>query len=466
MSTQSSTLSSNKILDGVIWKGILSFFFPILLGTFFQQLYNTVDAVVVGQFLGKQALAAVGGGTSTIINLLIGFFTGLASGASVVISQRFGSGKMDRVSNAIHTSIALSLVGGVIISVAGFAMTDFSLRMIATPADVMPMASLYMKIYFAGSLTLVVYNMASGIFRALGDSRHPLYFLIAGCMTNIVLDVLFVGFFKMGVEGAAIATVMSQLVSVVLSIIWLRKLPAAYRLSLRKIRFTGSELADTMRIGVPAGIQSIMYTISNLIIQTNINSFGTDTAAAWSAYGKIDATYWMIINAFGIAMTTFVGQNYGAKKLDRVRKGVNETLLMSGVITVALTVLFCVFGNWAYLLFTTDPGVIDVGMRILLFLAPTWITYIAIEVLSGAIRGAGKALIPTVICITGVCILRIVWLQIAVPIHNTLNTVLAAYPITWIVTSLLFLIYYKKGGWLKEEHHSLKFKWLKLVHHK
>ena len=219
---------TNKILDGVIWKGILSFFFPILLGTFFQQLYNTVDAIVVGQFLGKQALAAVGGGTSTIINLLIGFFTGLSSGASVVISQRFGSGKLDRVSRAIHTAIALSIVGGIIISVVGFAMTDFSLALIDTPEDVVPLASLYMKIYFAGSLTLVVYNMASGIFRALGDSRHPLYFLIAGCGTNIVLDVLLVGFFGMGVEGAAIATVFSQLISVVLSLIWLRKLDPAY----------------------------------------------------------------------------------------------------------------------------------------------------------------------------------------------------------------------------------------------
>lgn len=457
---------TNKILDGVIWKGILSFFFPILLGTFFQQLYNTVDAIVVGQFLGKQALAAVGGGTSTIINLLIGFFTGLSSGASVVISQRFGSGKLDRVSRAIHTAIALSIVGGIIISVVGFAMTDFSLALIDTPEDVVPLASLYMKIYFAGSLTLVVYNMASGIFRALGDSRHPLYFLIAGCGTNIILDVLFVGFIGMGVEGAAIATVLSQLISVVLSLIWLRKLDPAYRLSFRKIAFSKSEFVDTMRIGIPAGIQSIMYTISNLIIQTNINSFGTDTAAAWSAYGKIDAIFWMIINAFGIAMTTFVGQNYGAGKFDRVKKGVNQTLGMSGVVTILITLLFCFFGRYAYMLFTSDSAVIDIGMQMLLFIAPTWITYIAIEVLSGAIRGAGKSLIPTVISITGVCLLRIVWIEAATSVWNSIFAVLAAYPVTWIVTSLLFFVYYKKGSWLSDRHHELKFKWLRLTHHK
>lgn len=463
---ETSQTTTNKILAGVIWKGILSFFFPILLGTFFQQLYNTVDAIVVGQFLGKQALAAVGGGTSTIINLLIGFFTGLSSGASVVISQRYGSGKMDRVSNAIHTAIALSVVGGVIITVLGLAMTDFSLALIDTPEDVHPLASLYMKIYFGGSLTLVVYNMASGIFRALGDSRHPLYFLIAGCVTNIVLDVVLVGFVGMGVEGAAIATVFSQLVSVVLSIIWLRKLPSAYRLSIRKVKFVKVEFVDMMKIGVPAGIQSIMYTISNLIIQTNINSFGTDTAAAYSAYGKIDATFWMIVNAFGIAMTTFVGQNYGAGKLDRVKKGVNQTLLMSGASTIVISVLFCVFGRYAYLLFTTDEAVIDIGMQILLFIVPTYITYIAIEILSGAIRGAGKAFIPTVICITGVCLLRIIWLEVAVPIYRSIYTVCAAYPVTWTVTSLLFLIYYKKGAWLEDRHHELKLKWLKLKHHR
>ena len=334
---------ANPILDGVIWKGILSFFFPILLGTFFQQLYNTVDAIIVGQFLGKEALAAVGGGTSTIINLLIGFFTGLASGASVVISQRFGSGNMERVSKAIHTAIALSVVCGLVITVVGYTMTDFSLTLIDTPADVHPLASKYMKIYFAGSLTLVVYNMASGVFRALGDSRHPLYFLIAGCVTNIVLDIVTVGFLGMGVEGAAIATVFSQFVSVVLSIIWLRKLPKDYRLSLRKIAFDRRELSETLKIGVPAGIQSVMYSISNIIIQTNINSFGTDTAAAYSAYGKIDAAFWMVVNAFGIAITTFVGQNYGAGRLDRVKKGVNQTLAMAAAVTVVISLSFCVF---------------------------------------------------------------------------------------------------------------------------
>ena len=466
VSTAVNTIPKNKILDGVIWKGILSFFFPILLGTFFQQLYNTVDAVVVGQFLGKQALAAVGGGTSTIVNLLIGFFTGLASGASVVISQRFGSGRMDRVSNAIHTSVALSLAGGVAITAIGLLITDWSLNLIGTPEDVFPLASSYMKIYFAGSLTLVVYNMASGIFRALGDSKHPLYFLITGCLTNIVLDVVFVGFIGMGVEGAAYATVISQLVSVVLSVIWLRKLPSEYRLSIRKIRFVRVEFIDMLKIGIPAGIQSVMYSISNIIIQANINSFGTDTAAAYAAYGKLDAAFWMIVNAFGIAITTFVGQNYGAGKTDRVKKGVNQTLLMAGGATIFISAVFCLFGRYAYRLFTTDEAVIEIGMQILLFIVPTYITYLCIEVLSGAIRGAGKALVPTIISITGVCLLRIIWLAVAVPVYTSVYTVCAAYPVTWTVTSLMFILYYKKGAWLEDRHHTLKLDWVKKHHRK
>ena len=458
-------IKANGITEGVIWKQLLSFFFPILLGTFFQQLYNTVDAIVVGQYLGKQALAAVGGGTGTAINLLIGFFTGLSSGATVIISQYFGAQDEEMVSKSIHTAIMLSIVGGIAIMILGLAFSEPLLVAIGTPEDILPMAVTYMHIYFLGSVAIVMYNMGAGIFRAFGDSRRPFYFLLVGCLTNIVLDILLVGFTDLGVAGAAIATVISQVVSVVMVLYVLRKKTDCTKLYFRRIRFTRSILRNMLLIGFPAGIQSIMYTISNLIIQSNINSFGTDTAAAWSAYGKIDATFWMIVNAFGIAMTTFVGQNYGAGKLDRVKKGVRQTLLMSSGATIVISALFCLFGRYAYMLFTTDAAVIDIGMEILLFIVPTYITYIAIEILSGAIRGAGKSLIPTVISITGVCLLRILWLEIAVPVIPNIKTVCAAYPITWTVTSIMFFIYYKKGSWLSDRHHELKLKWLKFKHH-
>lgn len=431
------------ITDGVVWKGILYFFFPILFGTFFQQLYNTVDAIVVGQFLGKEALAAVGGGTSTIINLLIGFFTGLASGASVVISQHFGARQKDRVQKSVHTAMALAIVCGIIISVAGYLSAEWSLRLIGTPEDIMDMSLEYMHIYYMGALTLVVYNMGSGIFRSFGDSRHPLYFLIAGCVTNIVLDLLFVAVFHMGVAGAAYATVISELVSMVLTVIYLCKEKDEKKLYIRKIRFEVSGLKSMLAIGIPAGIQSVMYTFSNLIIQSNINSFGTDTAAAWAAYGKIDSMYWMLVNAFGIAVTTFVGQNYGARKFDRIHQGVKSSLIMASSVTVFISCLFYFFGEFFYYLFTSDAAVIEIGMSMTRFIAPVYITYLCIEILSGTIRGAGKALVPTIICVTGVCLLRIVWLFTVAPLHHTVRTVIACYPITWIATSLLFIIYYR-----------------------
>ena len=335
-------IEKNAIVEGPIWKAILYFFFPILFGTFFQQLYNTVDAVIVGQFLGKQALAAVGGGTSTIINLLIGFFTGLASGASVVISHRYGSGNIDKTKQAINTAMAISIASSIIITAVGLLTAKASLEIIKTPDDILPQALKYMRIYYAGSTALVVYNMGTGVFRALGDSRHPLYFLIIGCICNIILDIIFIGAFKMGVEGAAFATVISQAISMLLTLVSLAKLKDGLKYRVLESRFNITELKEMLRIGLPSGIQSMLYTLSNLLIQSSVNGFGTDTAAAWAAYGKLDCMFWMIINAFGIAITTFVGQNYGAGKTDRVRKGVRTTILFAGGTTIVISLIYCI----------------------------------------------------------------------------------------------------------------------------
>lgn len=405
-------IEKNAIVEGPIWKAILYFFFPILFGTFFQQLYNTVDAVIVGQFLGKQALAAVGGGTSTIINLLIGFFTGLASGASVVISHRYGSGNIDKTKQAINTAMAISIASSIIITAVGLLTAKASLEIIKTPDDILPQALKYMRIYYAGSTALVVYNMGTGVFRALGDSRHPLYFLIIGCICNIILDIIFIGAFKMGVEGAAFATVISQAISMLLTLVSLAKLKDGLKYRVLESRFNITELKEMLRIGLPSGIQSMLYTLSNLLIQSSVNGFGTDTAAAWAAYGKLDCMFWMIINAFGIAITTFVGQNYGAGKTDRVRKGVRTTILFAGGTTIVISLIYCLFARYAYMLFTQDENVINIGVEIIYIIAPTFITYITVEILSGTIRGAGKALVPTVICLTGICGIRVLWVCI------------------------------------------------------
>lgn len=435
----------NGITEGRISSQLLLFFFPILFGTFFQQLYNTVDAIVVGQYLGTEALAAVGGGTGTAINLLIGFFTGLSSGATVIISQYYGAKDYKDTSKAIHTAIMIALIGGVLILAIGILFTRPILELIGTPGDVIDLAESYMRIYFLGSIFNTVYNMGAGIFRALGDSKKPLYFLIVSCLVNIVLDILLVGFTDLGVAGAAWATIFSQAASAVLVLIYLRKLDEDIKLKLRELKIDPMILKGTMRIGLPAGIQSVLYTISNLIIQANVNSFGTATAAAWAAYGKLDAVFWMAINAFGIAATTFVGQNYGARLYDRVRSGVKISLWMGGVMTILISGLFLLLQDKGLMLFTTDQEVLSIGVEILLILVPTWITYMPIEILSGVMRGCGKTIIPTIITVVGICVLRALWLEIVPAMNHTLLSVFFCYPLSWVITSAAIIIYYFFG---------------------
>ena len=338
----------------------------------------------------------------------------------------------------------------------GLLFTRPILELIGTPDDVIDLAERYMRIYFLGSIFNTVYNMGAGIFRALGDSRKPLYFLIVGCVVNIILDVLLVGFTPLGVAGAAWATIISQAASAVLVVIYLRRLDEDIRLSLRKLRLDSVILKDTLRIGLPTGIQSILYTISNLIIQANVNAFGTATAAAWAAYGKLDAVFWMAINAFGIAATTFVGQNYGAKLYDRVRSGVKISLSIGGIMTVLISIVFLLLQDKGLMLFTTDQEVLSIGVSILLILVPTWITYMPIEILSGVMRGCGKTLIPTIITVVGICGLRALWLEIVPGEPPTLLSVFLCYPVSWVITSAAIIIYYFYGDVLPKKQKKLK----------
>ncbi|WP_077613394.1 MATE family efflux transporter [Clostridium sp. Marseille-P2415] len=432
----------NQITEGVIWKQLLLFFFPILFGTFFQQLYNTADAVIVGRFVGKEALAAVGGPTGTLINLLIGFFIGLSSGAGVIISQFYGAGQEEKVSHAVHTAIAFSIICGTVLMGVGILGAPFALKAMGTPDEIMHHAVLYMRIYFIGVIPNLIYNMGAGILRAIGDSRRPLYFLIASCFTNIVLDVLFVVSFHMGVMGAALATIISQLVSAVLVTLVLIRTKESYHLIPAAIRIDRDMLKRIVRIGFPAGLQSVMYSSSNVIIQTSVNTLGTNTIAAWTAYGKIDSVFWMIISAFGISITTFVGQNYGAGKKERVYKGIRVCMIMSFAAAILLSFLLFTFGNYIYLLFTTDAAVIEKGTEILRYLAPTFFTYVCIEIYSGSLRGTGDCWIPMILTCLGVCALRIIWICVAVPLRPAIETVIFSYPLTWTTTSVLFIVYF------------------------
>ena len=438
----------NGITEGVIWKQLLLFFFPIVLGTFFQQLYNTADAIIVGKAVGKEALAAVGGSTGTLINLLVGFFVGLASGASVIIAQLFGARRAQDVSRAVHTTIALALSSGALLTAVGLLCAGGILELMGTPQEGMAYALPYLNIYFLGMIPQLVYNIGSGVLRAVGDSRRPMLFLICAALTNIVLDILLVLGLNLGVRGAAIATVLSQVVSAVLILVSLCHAQPVYRLHFRRIRFHGDMLARIVRIGLPAGLQSVMYSLSNMIIQASVNGFGTDVMAAWTAYGKIDGLYWMMISAFGVSITTFAGQNFGARRYDRMRRSVRVCLGMAAGVTVFMTALILAVGRPMLGMFTDDAHVVEMGMSIIRLIVPTWITYLCIEILSGAMRGAGDSLMPTLMTLTGVCLMRVFWVTVVVPRMHQLPVLMLSYPITWVITSCMFIVYYLRGRWL------------------
>lgn len=434
--------------QGVIWKQLLAFFFPLLLGTFFQQLYNTVDTVVVGRFVGTTALAAVGS-TSVIANLTVGIFTGLSSGAVVAIAQRYGARMDMEVYRSVHTAMLLSVVVGAFFTVVGYLLTPWALRAMDTTEEALPGAILYLRIYFLGMIPNVIYNMGTGVLRAVGDSKRPLFFLIAASLCNIVLDLVLVLVFHMGVLGVAIATVFSQVLSAVLVVLSLTAAAGeTYHLSLRQLAFHAQPLKSIMVIGVPTALQSVMYSFSNIVIQASINSFGTDAVAAWTAYGKMDVLFWMTLTAMSQALTTFTGQNYGAGKYDRLRQGVRVSTAMTAGFTLVISIAMVLLARPILLIFTSDPDVLEIGVTMVQFLAPCYITYILVELLPGAIRGAGKSMVPMLISVFGVCALRLLWLFTAVPAHHTIETVEMSYPITWVITSLSLLIYYRFGKWL------------------
>ena len=436
------SLTTNQITEGVIWRQLLLFFFPIVFGTFFQQLYNTIDTVIVGHFVGKEALASVGGSSAQIIALIVGFFTGLSSGASVVIAQFFGAQDERSVRQSLHTAYAFSIMGSIIISILGIVLAPSMLSWMHTPAEIMADSILYLRIYFAGILFVFIFNMGSSILRAVGDSRHPLYYLIICCFLNIVLDAAFVVIFRMGVLGVALATFLSQAFSSALVTHKLMKAEGILRLFLRRIRFHGSVMKSQLRIGIPAGVEAVMYSITNVIIQAALNGFGTDTAAAWSVFGKLDAVFWMVSSAFGISITTFVGQNYGARKNGRIRKITRVSLGIDFLVYAALVVFLIAARVPLFRLFTTDTEVIRIGTEMLLQVTPWYITFVFIEILSGSLRGIGDVIIPMIITLCGVCLLRVLWIVGALKIQPTISAIIFSYPITWIMTSILFICYY------------------------
>ena len=405
--------------QGPIWKRITYFALPIFLGNLFQQMYNTADSLIVGNFLGKNALAAVSS-TGSLIFMLIGFLSGIAIGAGVVISRYFGGNKLEEMSKAVHTTVAFGLVAGVVMTAVGVGLSPQILRWMDTPENVMYNSQLYLSIYLMGSLGSVMYNVCVGIMQAVGDSRHPLYYLIVSSVVNVVLDLFFIAVLGMGVDGAAWATIIAQYVSAIMCLWRLLRVKDNYRVELRKIRFHWDMLKRVVRFGLPSGVQNSIIAIANVVVQSNINHFGDAAMAGVGAYSKIEGFGFLPITSFTMAMTTFVGQNLGAGQIERTKRGARFGTITSVILAELIGVAVFIFAPQLIAAFDTSPDVIAYGVD----KARTSVLFYCLLAFSHAmasiLRGAGKAVVPMFVMMICWCIIRVSFLAIAVPLTGSI----------------------------------------------
>ena len=442
-------LDRKDLTQGVVWKKLLVFFLPIAAGTCIQQLYNAVDGLIVGRFVGTIALAAVGGSAAQIINLLIGFFVATTAGASVVIAQVYGAGRDEDVRLAAGNALAVFALLGLVLMAFGLIATPAMLRLLHTPEDTMEASILYLRIYFLGVPFVLILNMESNMLRSVGDSFSPFLYMVAGCVSNIVLDAVFVLLFHWGVAGVAIATVLAQVLNMGLLTWKLLRTQESYRLSFRDMKLRGVYLRNMMRLGVPSGLQSSMYAVSNMIIQVGVNSLGTIVVASWAMTGKTDGIFWAVSNALGAAITSFIGQNLGAGRQDRVKLCVKQGLILAFSVTVSLSALIMLLGRPLLHILTEDQAVIDTTYQIMTYFVPFYFTWTLIEVLSAVLRGAGDAVRPVVIIGLGICLLRILWILTLFQWFHTLLVLSLCYVVSWVVTSTAMTIYYRRGRWMQ-----------------
>ena len=438
--------TTEPMTQGPIWKRITYFALPIFLGNLFQQMYNTADSLIVGNFLGKNALAAVSS-TGSLIFMLIGFLSGIAIGAGVVISRYFGGNKLEEMSKAVHTTVAFGLVAGVVMTAVGVGLSPQILRWMDTPENVMYNSQLYLSIYLMGSLGSVMYNVCVGIMQAVGDSRHPLYYLIVSSVVNVVLDLFFIAVLGMGVDGAAWATIIAQYVSAIMCLWRLLRVKDNYRVELRKIRFHWDMLKRVVRFGLPSGVQNSIIAIANVVVQSNINHFGDAAMAGVGAYSKIEGFGFLPITSFTMAMTTFVGQNLGAGQIERTKRGARFGTITSVILAVLIGVAVFIFAPQLIAAFDTSPDVIAYGVD----KARTSVLFYCLLAFSHAmasiLRGAGKAVVPMFVMMICWCIIRVSFLAIAVPLTGSIQMVYWVYPLTWFLSSVTFLWYYRRMDW-------------------
>lgn len=442
--------NTQDLTKGSIVKAIILFSVPLLIGNLFQQLYNAVDSYVVGNYVGKVALAAVGASTP-IINMLIGFFMGISTGAGVVIAQFFGAGDLSKMKKAIHNSIALTLVIGVVLTVVGLVFNDPILKAIGVPSDVFSEASTYLSIYFWSLIFVMIYNMGSGILRSVGDSKRPLYFLIFSSVINIVLDFLFVKNFGFGVTGAGYATLIAQAISAIMVMYVLMKTEDSYKVVLKDIKFDKEILLKIIKIGLPTGFQQSIVSLSNVIVQSYINVYGASVIAGYSVTIKIDGFVNLPLQAFNMAITTFVGQNIGAKQYNRVKKGAYITTFLAMVTIGFFVVIMYFFGRDFIALFNQEKDVIDAGRLMQLTFLPFYIFLPINQVINGVLRGAGRSAVPMYVMIFSFVFLRQIYLFLVTKVTSDVVYVFLGWPTTWVVCSLIFIVYFFKVQWLPQE---------------
>ena len=437
----------NDLTEGVIWKKLLFFALPILLGQIFQQLYNTFDSLIVGKFLGDQALAAVSS-SGSLIFMLVGFFGGVAMGAAVIIAKEYGAKNYQTMRLAIHTDVAFGLAAGVTLTILGVAFTPTILRWMNTPEDVLPQSIEYFRFYFCGVIFTVMYNIFVGILQAVGDSRHPLYYLIFSSLVNVVLDLILVGGFRLGVGAAALATTISQGLSAILCMIQLLRSKGEYRLVPREVGFHWDSLKSIIRYGLPSGVQNSVIAMANLVVQTNINGFGQAAMAGCGAYFKVEGFAFLPITCFAQGLTTFVGQNLGAKRYDRVKKCVRFGLTCSLTMAEVIGVLFWIFAPVLIGLFSDSPEVIAFGTRQARVESLFYCMLALAHCIAGIMRGAGKPTVPMFTMLGFWCVLRVTYITAALYFYPHIEVVFSAYPLTWCSSCVVFVLYYFKADWM------------------
>ena len=438
---------TTMMTEGSVVKNILFFSVPLILGNLLQQLYNTVDSIIVGNYVGSNALAAIGSSTS-LVYLLIAFSQGVSVGAGVVISQRLGQKNKEGVQTSVHTALALAVILGIILTVGGILFSKEILLWMNTPEEVLTDAVTYLRLYSAGMVFNVVYNMAAGILNAAGNSKRSLGYLAIASVTNLILDLVFIVGMKTGIAGAAIATNIGQIVSCVLAIWFLVRTQTDYKVYLNKIKIHKATAGLIIKIGLPTGFQNMVISLSNILVQSSVNSFGANAMAGFGAYMKVDGFNVLPVTSFGMAATTFVGQNFGAGKLERVKRGMWITLGIGMIYTITTGILLLTFSETIMHLFSNDAAVIDYGQQAMRFFCPFYWVLSILHALSGTVRGTGKSIPPMIVLLISLCLFRVLWVQFVMPDIASIEGIFMLYPISWTIGSGLMILYTWKGKWL------------------